>query len=295
MLTEAEFIEQQRVLGRRIHEHDGVCWETTYPFYCKPVFEFKAIAPGTARPARRHSWLGYSHPVPSPEQGNRSLPTMVLERARLEGFDLQKLPAKRRNIVRRALKQCEIRPILDIERHLERIREINVSQARRHQEGAGAQTPVRRYTEHADSWRDQIRREFALRGREWWGAFVGEVLAAYLRTYQVDGIRVIQHAKTDTEYFRHYPMDALYFRVLSEAAATPSCLRIVNGRPMQPSLNHFKEQFLFQAVEMPYFSAHARLVEFAKRGMAFSAHVRSALCAKRASRRQVDAAGQEPS
>lgn len=295
MLTEAEFVEQQRILGRRIHEHDGVFWEAIYPFYCKPAFEFKAFVPGTARPARLRSWLGYSHPVPSPEQGNRSLPTMVLDRAQLEGFELQKLPAKRRNMVRRALKQCETRPILDLERHLERIREINVSQARRHQEGAGAQTPVSRYTEQAESWRDQIRKEFALKGREWWGAFVGETLAAYLRTYQVEGVRIIQHAKTDTDYFRHSPMDALYFRVLSEAAATPSCLRIVNGRPMQPSLNHFKEQFLFQAVELPVFSAHARLVEFAKRGLGLSAQVRSALHARGVGRRQVEAPGQEPS
>ena len=293
MLTEAEFVEQQRGLGRRIHEHDGVAWETVYPFYCKPAFEYKVFAPGAARPARIRSLLGYSHQVPAPEQGNRSLPAMVLDRERLEGFDLQKLPAKKRNNVRRALAHCAIQPIADIERHLERLREINVSQALRHQEDGGAQTPASRYAGGAESWRKQIRREFALQGREWWGAFVEGVLAAYLRTYQVDGIRVIQHAKTDTDYFKWYPMDALYFHVLSEAAATPSCLRLVNGRPMHPSLNYFKEQFLFQAVEFPVFSSSARMVELGKRLVNHSASLRSAMGARNSRRRKDAQPGQE--
>ena len=60
-------------------------------------------------------------------------------------------------------------------------------------------------------------------------------------------------------------MDALYFTVLSAAAADPACTRILNGRPMHPSLNHFKEQFLFAAVDCPYFSTHAGLMEWGKR------------------------------
>ncbi|NCD22581.1 MAG: hypothetical protein EOL90_06550 [Spartobacteria bacterium] len=264
MLTEAQYVEQQRSLGRRIHEHDGAWWETVYPGYCKPAFIYKVLPRGV-RPAWRHRWFGYGHLVAQPEQGNRTLPMMSLDRARLEGFGLPKLPSKKRNNVRRALEKCAVAPLTDIEKHLERIRLINVSQALRHEENVGAQIPARRYMEEADSWRAQIRSSFALAGREWWGAFVEGELAAYLRTYQVDGVRVIQHAKVDADYYKFYPMDALYFTVLAAAAADSDCRLILNGRPMHPSLNHFKEQFLFAAVAFPYYSTHAGLMELGKR------------------------------
>lgn len=265
MLTETEYVEQQRSLGRRIHEHDGVFWEEVYPFYCKPAFIYKAFDRGEARPPRLRGLLGYSHQVRTPEQGNRSVHLMVLERDGLEGFGLQKLPAKKRNQVRRALEQCVIQPITNIVAHLERMRDINLSQSVRQEQGAGAETPAHRYTEEADDWRTQMRREFAIEGREWWGAFVDGSLAAYMRTYQVDGIRIIEQTKADTACMKSYPMDALYYYVLSRAAADATCHRIVNGDPRHASLNHYKEQFLFRAVEYPYYSSHAWLVETAKR------------------------------
>ena len=265
MLTEAQYVAQQRSLGRRIHEHGGVFWEETYPFYCKPAFIYKAFDRGAARPARLRSLLGYSHQVRHLREANRTLPVMALDRAGLDGFDLQKLPQKKRNNVRRALERCVVRSIDDVEIHLERLRAINVVQAQRHEKGVGAETPASRYAEEAESWRAQMRREFALAGREWWGAFVGDVLAAYLRTYQVDGVRVIQQAKADTEYLKSYPMDALYYAILSRASADATCQWIVNGGPLHPSLNHYKEQFLFKTVELPYYSSNAWLVEILKK------------------------------
>ncbi len=264
-LTEAEFAGQQRSLGRRIHEHDGVFWEEVYPFYCKPAFPYRAFDCGVARPARLQSLLGYSHQVVLPEQGNGWRSLMVLDRECLDRFSLQKLPSKKRNQVRRAMEQCVILPITDMEAHLERIREINIVQAVRQAQGAGAEGPASRYIAQAYAWRAQIRREFNLEvNREWWGAYVDETLVAYLRTYQVDGIRVIQQAKADTTYFKHYPMDALYFTVLRKASENTACRCIINGSPLHESVNHFKEQFLFKHLKYPCFSSIAWLVKTAK-------------------------------
>ena len=267
MLTEAQYVEQQRALGRRIHEHNGVFWEEIHSFYCKPAFVYKAFDRGAARPARWRSLLGYSHQVLRPEQANRTLPVMVLTRDRLEGFGLPALPQKKRNNVRRACEHCEVRLIADVESCLERIRVINLSQAVRHDQGAGSEISAQRYTAEAADWRAQMQREAALAGREWWGAYVGGELAAYLRTFQVEDIRVIQQAKADTDYLKSYPMDAIYYNVLLHAAADPACRLIVNGRPQHPSLNHYKEQFLFRADEFPYYSSHALLVELGKRAL----------------------------
>lgn len=294
MLTEIQYVEQQRSLGHRIHQQDGVYWEEVYPFYCKPAFIYKAFDPGTSRPARVRRLLGYSHQVVTPELGNRRLPVMVLGRNSLDGFDLLKLPSKKRNNVRRALDQCVVKPITDIEAHLERILEINVSQAIRHEKGAGAETPVRRYTEESDQWRRQMRGEFALVDREWWGAFVDGQLTAYLRTYQVDDIRVIQQAKADTACLRFYPMDALYYTVLSQAAGDPLCRMIVNGRPQHPSLNHYKEQFLFKADEFSYFSTHAGLVEIGKRLVFGVSGLRQSMSLKLSRSSSTARSGKEP-
>jgi hypothetical protein len=265
MLTEEQFVEQQRSLGRRIHEHDGVYWETVYPFYCKPVFVYKPFDPGEARPSRARSLLGFSHQVRNPAEGNRSVPLMVLARDGLDSYGLHRLPSRKRTYVRRALEICVIKPIDDIGENMERMREINLSQALRQELGAGVETPARRYTLQADEWRAQMRREFPLEHREWWGAFVGGILAAYLRTYQVEGVRVIQQAKADSVYLKFHPMDALYHAVLSHAAKDPTCQLIVNGGPRHRSLNHYKEQFLFSVVNFPYYSSTAWLVEFGKR------------------------------
>ena len=265
MLTEAEFVEQQLSLGHRIHQHDGVFWEEAYRFYCKPAFIYRAFDRGSARPHPLRSLLGYSHQVTDAVQGNRTVPFMVLERDGFDGFDLQKLPSPKRRIVRQGLSRCEVKPILDLDPLLERVREINIAQSLRQEAGAGAETPARRYIDEAEDWRAQMRREFALRGREWWGAFVDGVLAAYLRTYQVDGTRVIQHVKADTEFFRHRPVDALYFHLLRSVSSDSACTRIINGRPQHETLNRFKSQFLFQSQDLPYYSSNALLVSAAKR------------------------------
>ncbi|MDY0149079.1 MAG: hypothetical protein RBT03_03220 [Kiritimatiellia bacterium] len=265
MLTEAQFVAQQRLLGCRIHENDGIFWEEIRPFYCKPAFVHQPFNRGVARPAVLRQLFGYSHQVRDSAQANRWLSMMVVDRRTLDGFHLQQLPQKKRNNVRRARERCDVRPIVDIDSNLERLREINVAQALRHAQGTGSNTPPERYARDADDWRNQMRREFALEGREWWGAFVEGVLAAYLRTYQVNGIRIIQQTKADTAWLKFYPMDALYFDMLSRASADSTCVRIVNGSPLHPSLNHYKEQFLFRAVSVPYYSSNARMIEWAKR------------------------------
>ena len=267
MLSESEFAEQQRVLGCRIHEHDGEFWEETYPFYCRPAFAYKPFERGTVRPCFFNSLLGYSHQVHNYADANSSVSFLVLDRDSLDNYGILKLPPKKRNKVRRALENCVIQPIADIDIYLERMREINISQSLRQEQGFGAETPVSRYTDEANKWRAQIRRDFSLKGREWWGAFVDGQLVAYLRTYQVEDIRVIQQTKSDTAYFKEHAMDALYYTVLLQASADASCKRIVNGGPSHSSLNQFKEQFLFRVANYPYYSSNACLVKMVKKLM----------------------------
>lgn len=265
MLTELDYVKQQQALGRRIHEHDGVFWEEVYPFYCKPAFIYKAFEPGTARPARLRSLLGYSHQVDRTENGNRALPIMVLERNRLDNFGIMSLPSKRRTKVRRGLENCVIRAIEDLEPVLEQMREINISQSLRQAKQAGAEAPVSRYLQEADDWRSQIRREFQQKNRTWIGAFVNGLLIAYIRSYTVEGICVGQHTKAHDDAFQAKAVDALFFEWISSAAADSRCQCIISGSPLHGSLNDFKENFLFELKYLPYYSSSVWLVNTAKR------------------------------
>jgi hypothetical protein len=275
MLTEAEYVQQQISLGRRIHQHDGVWWERIYPFYCKPAFVYRAFDPGSARPSWRRSLLGYSHQVVTPGTGNRSVAFMELGGDDLRQFSLLAVKKVKRNQIRKGLKCCEVAPIGDLERELEGIREINISQSNRQAERFGAETPISRYVDEAEKWRKQVRREAALPGREWWGAFVAGALVAYMTTYQIADVRIIEKVKSHSDHLACCPVDALYFTVLEAAAGDPGCLRVVCGVPQHPSLNHFKEQFLFRARDYPYYSSSARLIEWGKRIALREARARS--------------------
>ncbi|MDD4340695.1 MAG: hypothetical protein PHO14_00515 [Kiritimatiellae bacterium] len=265
MLTVAQFAEQKKQLGHRIYEHAGWYWEETYPFYCKSAYVFKPIDRGAAQPPWLRSRLGYDHQVHRPEDGNQWRATMVMEREALDDYSLQELPSKKRNQVRRGLDHCAVRPIADINQSVERMREISVAQVRRQEQGAGAPYPAANLVRGAEEWRQRVRREFALPGRDWWGAFVGDELAAYARTYWVEGDLIFQQTKIDLAFSKSCPMDALYFTILTDASQTPECQRVINGRPMHESLNHFKSEYLFRAVHYPYYYSHARFTEAAKK------------------------------
>jgi hypothetical protein len=265
MLTLAQFAEQKKQLGHRIFGHAGWVWEETYPFYCKPAYVFKPLGRGESRPPRMRSWMGYDHQVQRPEEANQWRATMVLGREVLDGFGLQALPSKKRNQVRRGLDHCAVRPIADIDAWVERMREITVEQVRRQEQGAGAPYSAADLVRKAEAWRRKTRREFELPGRDWWGAFVGDEMAAYARTYWVEGDLVFQQTKIDVAFGKSCPMDALYFTILDDAARKPECRRVINGRPMHPSLNHFKEEYLFRAVDYPYYYSRAGLTALAKK------------------------------
>lgn len=266
MLTEQEYVEQLRQSGHRIHEHDGVYWEQTYPFFCRPALFFRAFDPGTARPAAFKSLLGYSHEIEDANKATHFRTFLVLTRDVLNDYSIPNLLPKKRSQVRQALRNCEVKLITKLDEDLlERIRQINIAQAIRQEKGFGAETPVDRYVKELEQWKKQIRNEFRLAGREWWGAYVDGVLVAYIKTYQIDSTRIIEQTKTDSQYAQQKPMDALYYTVIETAAKELSCTRILNGTPLHPSLTLYKEQFLFKEVTYPYFSSNYKLTQTIKK------------------------------
>jgi len=265
ILTEADYAEQRREMGRTIHENDGVWWETLAPFYTKPAFEFKSFLPKTAKPRWSKSFFGYSHQVPDRRYANRILEYMILEGEDLRHFSMASLRSEKRNQVRKGLKMCEVRPVLDLESCLEDLRQINIAQAKRLMEDETFCLPYTYYVEHEREWKSEMRRLFAMPGHDWWGAFHQGILVAYMVTCHVENIRLIQFMKTHTDHLRLCATDAIYFTALENACRDPDCHKIVNGAPAREGLNRFKAQFLFKPSEVFYFTSGAIFHNAAKR------------------------------
>jgi hypothetical protein len=256
MLSIEQNAEQKRKsLGCKLHYSGGVWWERQQPFYAKPAFEFQSLVPGMARPDRKKGFFVYSHQVPSPELGNRLVDWMILEGEDLQQFSMARLRSEKRNQVRKGLKNCEVRTVTDLEPHLDQALQINATQAERHMATGWFTRSSAYFARHAQAWKAETRLHFSLPGWQWWGAFVQGQLVAYMRTLQVADILFIMSMKNHTEFLKLCSSDAIYFTALEAASRAGNVSRIVNGGPMRPSLNRFKEQFLFKQTSTPYFLA----------------------------------------
>jgi hypothetical protein len=266
MLTiEQNAQQKQSNLGCKLHCFGGVWWERQQPFYAKPAFEFQSFAPGIARPDRTKGFLIYSHQVPSPDMGNRRVDWMMLEGEDLRQFSLARLRSEKRNQVRKGLKNCEVRIITDIEPHLDQALQINATQATRHMATGWFTRSSAYFARHTQAWKSETRLHFSLPGWQWVGAFVQGQLVAYMRTLQVADVLFIMSMKSHTEFLKLCASDAIYFTALEAAGHSNSVSRIVNGGPMRPSLDRFKEQFLFKRTSIPYFLSGEALLRLGTR------------------------------
>ncbi len=264
-MTLDEYVQFQQKLGKRIHSSDGVWWERVHPFYCRPAYQFQTFRPKTAKPRFSRSALGYSHQVPTPEDGNRTMEWMILEGDDLAHFSLDRLKSEKRTRIRKGLKHCDIQLILDIEPHLENARQINITQASRLMaKGNFPGLPATAYTERAKLWRDEFRRVFRESGCDWWGAFAEEQLVAYMLTQQVVGDLWVHTVKSHTAFMGLCPSDALHYTVLESASRGGTCQRVIHGGRGAESLVRFKELYGFRVKAVPYFTARKGLWEMGR-------------------------------
>jgi len=258
-MTEAEYIEQQRQLGCRIHEHQGLAWRQRGPGFAQPVFEFRPFAPGAFQPRRLRALLGYVHQVPDASQAHRTVEFMAMDRPTLASYSLAALDGKKRNQVRQGLRLCSVHRLDNLEPVLEDMRQINISQATRLLQDATFDTPPEAYERGADAWRTRCRRLFALPGRLWWGAFADDHLVAYAVTLHVEHCVFLESTKTHSDAFRRRPTDALYHALLEHLAGDATCTRLFNSPVSRPSLDEFKRQFRFAPTPVHYYYSAPRL------------------------------------
>lgn len=260
-MTIHEYAAAQQQVGRPIHQHQGIWWEQTHFGYCRTAYQFQRFLPGSAAPRLTKAPLGYSHQVPPGAPANRMVGWMLLEGGMWEGYGLDKLCQHRRINIRKGLKQCEVRPILELEPVLEEVRQINITQALRHMVVGAKGKATGYYAEHADHWRKQMRCLFAAGRDDWWGAYANGRLVGYLVAQQVESDLWIETVKTHTEAMKLRPSDALHWTVMERARRSDSVARVIHGGRDRESLLKYKEEYLFQLVDIPYFAARECFVK----------------------------------
>jgi hypothetical protein len=258
-LSETEYALQLETLGHQVHANGSVWWKTKYPLFCEPAFEFRCFEPGAARPRASKAVLGYAHRVPEAGRSNRVIEYMVLDGDDLRGFSMARLGQKKRNQARQGLKRCQVSKLQTLTPWLEDLRRINISQAERLLMDTTFDTPPSDYVKHAEAWRSRMTTAFALPGRDWWGAFADGKLVAYLVTLSVENTLCIETSKAHTEALKLRPNDALYCTVLENAAQDPDCRQIMNSPASRGSLDHFKEEFLFEKRPLYFYNSQPRL------------------------------------
>ena len=268
MISQQDFVLEERKIGRKLHYHNGVWWLQVASLYCKPLFEFDHFAPRTAKPNIWRSLWGYSHQVPDKSMANRTVKWMLLDGEDLQNYSIDMLPSSKRRTIRNGLKKCHFQLINPSVRILEEMRRINISQAQRFKEGGdvGGYLPSSYYEKHAPEWSHNINSILNHKGHNFWGAFLDGTLVAYADIIKMKDTWMVGAVKSHSNYLSARPVDGLYYTILHAASKDPSCKRVVNGGPdgVRNSLNKFKELFLFKAVEIAYFSKSIINVERAK-------------------------------
>jgi hypothetical protein len=257
-----QYIEQQIKAGYKIHLHDGVWWQQYAPWFYRPVVPLQKLTPGSVRPSRLLSVLGYSHLVDDPEIANKYWPVMMLKEESLELFSISALSSSKRARVRKGLKLNEVRKIANIDPVITEMQQICISAAKR----TGHGRPPEYYVKNAGEWEAFMRKEFAIPGREWWGAFQGDVLVAYYYAYLVDETMFISAAKSHSDYLQNCPNDALLFSFLEFCRGLEDCRRVIFGDWSDaPSLNEFKERYGFQKVDLLMYTTLNKIVKWARK------------------------------
>lgn len=250
-----------KIAGQSVHLHDGIWWLQVGPGFCKPVDLLRRLIPAAARPALLQRWMGYSHLVADAALANWHWDVMYLAGDGLRQFELSCVKPKRRRRIKHALAALQVRRIADIQPLLPAMNEINIITATR----TGHGKPASYYVEKRAEWERFMTREFALRGREWWGAFFEGRLVAYYYSHVISRTLYINAAKSHTDFLNHGPNDALVFSLLEHHRNQADCEQVVYGdwSPDVPSLNEFKEQYGFAHVALPVFRVQTPLMRLA--------------------------------
>ncbi len=242
------FIAARRAAGFRLHGHDGVWWENDRWGYCRPAVAYQVVDPAHQRPAWTRSAIGYVHRIPAGRRGSGYWHAVMMTRDRIQNYGLDRVDGKRRNCIRKGLKNCRVEPVPDLAPWRKDMTEIAKSTAVRNQRGF----PPDYYDTHNDEWWNGITGMRAY--TEFWGTFCEGRMAAYLAVHVAGPCAMINGAKSASEFLNANPNDALVHAFLESCRERGTVEEIFYGHWSEdkPTLNQFKTSFGFSGEKVPF-------------------------------------------
>jgi hypothetical protein len=204
--------------------------------------------------------MSYSHVAPPGWESRHSRVRLLLQGDRLTQFDIGKLERRRRQAVNRAVRSgLAVDTIARLDPHWEALRKIYMSTAAR----TGYGLAESYYREKEGEWRENLRREFALPGRDWFGVYHDRRLVAFLYSCLVGDTAVWLATKCDADYLQKDPNDLLWAQTIQHYRGRQDCSRIDAGWSIaEPaSIDWRKASMGFERVDLPVF----RVVSWAVR------------------------------
>lgn len=272
-MTLQDYLRQEADTRPGVHVHDGIWWKKTSPGCCQPLYPLQEIAPGSARPSPLRSLIRYSHVIPAGAGAppGKTRTRLLIRGENLRAYSLANIAdRKRRQAINKAVR-CgfKTRMIEELEPHRRDLHNIYISNAARNQHGLPAQW----YVEHEEEWWRNLSREYALPGRDWFGAFHGDTLVAFLYNCLVGDTAVMLVAKSHRDYLVSDPNDLLWFDAFMHYQAMPECRRIDAGWaiPVPPTVDWRKRSLGFESAELPIMEWTNRMAVGAIRGALFLA------------------------
>jgi len=104
----SEYAEQQGKLGAKVILSNGVYWRKVRPFFYRPLLPVETYSPATVQTPV--AWpSGFQHAVADGEPANSTMNFIMLDE--LANYSLGTLTHKRRQLIKRAAQQFQIRPL----------------------------------------------------------------------------------------------------------------------------------------------------------------------------------------
>lgn len=243
--SEDELVQQMRARGVRIALAKGRHWMHVGGLFWQPV-HWLARLPAAAAGRPHLLCLGFACTLCAGDENVATgcMPLHVLGGADLEAYDVARLPAKRRNQLRKAWKMVQIVEMHDPTPHLRRLHEVTCSAVKRFR---GSGLPEFERFAAGLTRRRRVDRDLLVAG------FVEGTLAGYFLVSCVEDVAYIDQVMLDTRYLSSDIGTGLTYETVMVLKRHGGVGFVVYGRhtPEQPELCRFKEGMGFKVVNWP--------------------------------------------
>ena len=220
-ISETAYGAHEKILGSSVWQTGGLAWRRVRPFFYRPLFTLKELAPDQIRrpiPA----WLGaIQHAVPPTVSGNSFLNYLVFERP--ADYSLGKLNSEKRRRIKRAAETFSVSRLDDVGKFNEQAFPLYLDFYLR--TGYTLGTKRRHHRQFVD-WAEAL---FKLPGLLILGAYHEGKLEGICTSFLCDDTLICATLICATESLpRHLP-DLLLHVVRDSAAGCPGVARIYQG------------------------------------------------------------------